>query len=148
MKKYVVLLLFLFVCRVYAAELQVNKITASESISGPSGAVAYSNEVLTTYETYSSTISQDAGGTCTIAYAHGSLVRIMASTNLTITFDNTDYPTNGVNRVGVELFASTNAVSFISATISNATTPTISTTDWTSLFFRKSNTNTVWIGRQ
>ena len=100
------------------------------------------------YQTYSATVDPDAGGTCTIVYASGSLVKITATDGLTtLTFDNTDYPTNGVNRVAVELWAGTNDIGFAIATITNATAPTVSTNDWTSLYFRKSGTNTLWKGR-
>jgi hypothetical protein len=100
------------------------------------------------YQTYTATISPDAGGTCTITYAHGSLVRIAVDTNITLTFDNTDYPTNGINRVGVEILALTNSVAFATSTITNATAPSGFTNGWVSLFFRKANTNTLWKGRQ
>jgi len=99
------------------------------------------------YQTYSATVDPAAGETCTIVYASGSLVKITATNGLTtLTFDNTNYPTNGVNRVAVELWAGTNDIGFASATITNVTAPTISTNDWTSLFFRKSATN-LWYGR-
>jgi hypothetical protein len=94
-------------------------------------------------------VNPDAGGTCTITHAHGSLVRIDAVTNgtFTVTFDNTDFPSNGVNRVGVELWTPTNPVVFDPATITNMTALSISTQTWTSLFFRRVATN-LWQGRQ
>ena len=100
------------------------------------------------YQIYSDTVTPDAGGTCTVTYAKGSLVKISVSTNITLTFDNTAYPTNGVNRVAVEILALTNSVAFATATITNATAPTVSTSSWTSLFFRKSGSDTLWTGRQ
>ena len=99
------------------------------------------------YQAYTTTLAPDAGGTCTITYASGSLVRIAPETNITVTFDNTSYPTNGVNRVGVEIFAPTNSVAFAYDTITNTTAPAISTSSWTSLFFRRVTTN-LWYGRQ
>ena len=100
------------------------------------------------YQAFTATITPDAGGTCTISYASGSLVKIDAVTGgtFTVTFDNTDYPTNGVNRVGLEIWAPTNPVAFDNATITNVTAPTITNT-WASLFFRKVTTN-LWYGRQ
>ena len=99
------------------------------------------------YQPFSSTNTPDAGGTCTIVYASGSLVKIDANTNITLTFDNTAFPTEGVSRVGVEIYSPTNSVAFATATITNATAPTISTSSWTSLFFRRVTTN-LWYGRQ
>ena len=100
------------------------------------------------YQAYSAVISA-VGGTCTVTYASGSLVSITAGTSpTTITFDNTNFPTNGVNRVGVELWAGTNTIAFLTTSITNATAPTISSNAWTDLFFRKAGTNALWKGRQ
>jgi hypothetical protein len=89
------------------------------------------------------------GETCTITIAHGSLVKIEATNGLTtIAFDNAGYSTQGVSRVGVELWAGTNAIGFDSATITNPTAPTISTDAWNSLFFRRTADNAIWEGRQ
>ncbi|MFA5187449.1 MAG: hypothetical protein WC551_13300, partial [Patescibacteria group bacterium] len=112
-----------------------------------SNTVVYTNSLYYPYQQFSSIVTQDAGGTATVNYAHGALVQIVPATNLTITFDNTDYPTNGVNRVGVEVWASTNPVAFVNGVISNVTAPTVSTSAWTSLFFRRVHTN-LWYGRQ
>ena len=101
------------------------------------------------YQPYSSTVYPGAGETCTIAYASGSLVKITATNGLTtLTFDNTGYRTNGVSRVGVELWAGTNAIAFTTATITNAVAPTISTNAWNSLFFRRTDADATWKGRQ
>lgn len=96
-----------------------------------------------------STWMKDEDGTATVTYAAGSLVALVVTNELgvTIAFDNADYPTNGVNRVGLEIWASTNSVAFDAATITNATAPTIYTNRWTSLFFRRVTTN-IWYGRQ
>jgi len=99
------------------------------------------------YQAFTSILTPDDGGTCTVTYASGSLVSIVATNAITITFDNTNYPTNGVNRVGIELWADTNSIAFATATITNATAPTIYTNKPTSLFFRRTTTN-LWYGRQ
>lgn len=99
------------------------------------------------YQAFGTNLLPNDGGTCTITYASGSLICIIANTNITLTFDNTSYPTNGVNRVGVEIWASTNSVAFDAAVISNAVAPTIYTNRWTSMFFRRTATN-LWYGRQ
>ena len=100
------------------------------------------------YQSFTSTNTPDAGGTCTIAYASGSLVKIDANTNITLTFDNTNFPTNGVNRVGVEIWSSTNTVSFLDAIVTNETELVFTNKSPASLFFRKTGTNTLWWGRQ
>jgi hypothetical protein len=109
-----------------------------------------SNALLLPYQTYTASIT-DLGpnGTCSITYAHGSLVKVRptaGSNTIWFTFDNTDYPTNGVNRVRVEYFG-TCVVGFVTATISNSTAPTVSTTGWNKWFFNKSGTNGIWDGR-
>jgi hypothetical protein len=99
------------------------------------------------YQAFSTNLSP-VDGTCTVTYACGSLVQITPSAPITITFDNANYPTNGINRVGVEIWAGTNSIAFDSDTITNATAPIISSNDWASLYFRRTGTNTLWRGRQ
>lgn len=100
------------------------------------------------YQAYTS-VGTVANGTCTVTYASGSLVRLTATGSPTVlTFDNTNFPTSGVSRVAVELWAGTNSITFPTARITNSTAPTISTTDWTSLIFRRSANKSVWTGGQ
>ena len=98
------------------------------------------------YQPYSTNLAA-VNGTCTITYACGSLVKIEASAPVTLTFDNAAYPTSGVSRVGVEIITTT-SVAFATATITNATAPTISATKWNSLFFRRTANEDLWKGRQ
>jgi len=100
-----------------------------------------------TYQEFTGTVTPDDGGTCTVAYANGSLVKIDVSTNITIYFDNAAYPTNGVNRVGLEVWAPTNTVAFVDGNVSNVSDLTFTDKEPASLFFRKTGTNTVWWGR-
>ena len=94
------------------------------------------------------TIIPDAGATATVSYASGPLVQIIATNSpTTITFDNSGYPTSGVCSVDLEIFADTNSIAFVSATITNSTAPTISTSSWTSIFYRRVGTNVLWKGR-
>jgi hypothetical protein len=89
------------------------------------------------------------GETCTVTAAHGSLVAITATNGLTtIEFDNAGYGTQGVSRVGIELWAGTNSIAFDTVSITNPTAPTISTSAWNSLFFRRTADNAKWEGRQ
>ena len=73
-----------------------------------------------------------------------------ATNDTTITFDNTDYPTNGVNRVRIAVFAYTNAIGFDSTVINtNDFAPTIATNtpdSVTDLYFTRTTTN-LWNGR-
>jgi len=94
-------------------------------------------------------VVSDAGGTCTVVYASGPLVQIIASTNTTIHFGTTGYPTTGgVLRVGIELWSGTNAISFNTSSITNPTAMTLNTNAWNSLFFRRNASSTLWTGRQ
>lgn len=98
------------------------------------------------FQKFTATI-EAVDGTATVVYASGSLVRIYCTNDTTLAFDSTDYPTSGVSRVAVELWAGTNSIAFDSTTINtNDFKPTVSTNDWTSLFFRRSGTNS-WTGR-
>jgi hypothetical protein len=91
------------------------------------------------------------GETVTVAYASGSLVKVVATNGLTtITFDNTGYDavgTAGVCRVAVNLWADTNSIAFDDATITNAVAPTIPTNEWKALLFRRIEGG-LWYGRE
>jgi hypothetical protein len=101
------------------------------------------------FEQFSGTITPDAGGTCTIAYAHGSLVQIyQPAMDITLSFDETDYPTTGVSRVGVEIYSLTNSIALDFSTCTNESWATNkSTTGWTTWFFRRVG-NDKFKGRQ
>ncbi len=100
----------------------------------------------TPFQKFTATI-EAVDGTATVSHASGSLVRIYCTNDTTLAFDSTGYPTSGVSRVAVELWAGTNSIAFDSTTINtNDFKPTVSTNDWTSLFFRRSGTNS-WTGR-
>jgi len=98
------------------------------------------------FQEFSSSV-EAVDGTATVVYASGNLVRIEATNDTEITFDNTDFPTNGVNRVWIELLAGAHTITFNEATITNAVAPTPSTENWTSLEFRRTTTN-LWRGVQ
>lgn len=98
------------------------------------------------FQEFSSSV-EAVDGTATVVYASGNLVRIEATNNTEITFDNTDFPTNGVNRVWIELLAGAHTITFNESTITNAVAPTPSTENWTSLEFRRTTTN-LWRGVQ
>jgi len=100
------------------------------------------------YQPYNTIVTPDAGGTCTIAYADGGAIQIDVTTNITIWFDNTAYPTNGINRVAVDVWSLTNTVAFVDANVTNATALIFTNKSPASLFFRKSGTNILWHGRQ
>lgn len=98
------------------------------------------------FQTFTTVASVD--GTCTVSAASGSLVRIVADMDMTlIRFDSSGYSTNGVSRVGVELWAGTNGIVFDAATITNVTAPVVGTDTWTSIQFRRV-ADGLWKGRQ
>ncbi len=101
------------------------------------------------YQAFTGTLAPDAGGTCTVTYGHGSLVKIQnpATNAITLTIPTNGYPDTGVLRVGVEILF-TGSVAFATATITNSTAPTISTSSWNSLFFRRTLNESKWKGRQ
>lgn len=95
------------------------------------------------YQPFTSTVTPDAGGTCTIAYANGNLVQIYRpAKNITLTFNTATYETNGVSYVGVMIYSLTNSISLDYNTCTNDFTgePVKSTTGWTRwLFWRVGN---------
>jgi|GEM_PF-1832235 len=101
------------------------------------------------YQAFTGTLAPDAGGTCTVTYGHGSLVKIQnpATNAITLTIPTNGYPDTGVLRIGVEILF-TGSVAFATATITNSTTPAISTSSWNSLFFRRTVNESKWKGRQ
>lgn len=103
------------------------------------------NALESTYQAFTATITPDAGGTCTIAYADGALVKIdnPATNAITITIPTNGYPVGGVNRIGLELYF-TGSVSLLTATITNSGDVTISSTATNSLFFRRTANAPLW----
>jgi hypothetical protein len=103
------------------------------------------NALESTYQAFTATITPDAGGTCTIAYADGALVKIdnPATNAITITIPTNSYPVGGVNRIGLELYF-TGSVSLLTATITNSGGVTISSTATNSLFFRRTANAPLW----
>jgi len=97
------------------------------------------------YQAFTATITPDAGGTCTIAYANGALVKIdnPATNAITITIPTNNYPVGGVNRIGLELYF-TGSVALLTATITNSGGVTISATATNSLFFRRTANAPLW----
>jgi hypothetical protein len=96
--------------------------------------------------------TNDAGNTgwCNIAYSAGPLVYLAATTDPTVvTFDNSGFAsyTNGVLRVGLEIWPDTNTMGFDTVTITNESV-TIVTGKMNSVFYRRTSTNAVWVGRQ
>lgn len=100
------------------------------------------------FQNYTATNYPGAGETVTVAYANGNLVKVTATNGLTtFAFDNTAYPTAGVSRVAVNLWAGTNGIGFDDGTITNETAPTIPTNAWKGLMFRRIEGG-LWYGRE
>ena len=101
-----------------------------------------------TYAPYSSTNYANSS-TVTVNYAHGGTIKTTLTNNPTVLFFANDYPTNGVNRVSVDVYAGTNITpAFVVGNVTNQTAPVYSNTVPASLIFRKSGTNTLWEGSQ
>ena len=107
--------------------------------------IGLSNRFESTYQAFTATITPDAGGTCTIAYANGALVRIdnPATNAITITIPTNNYPVGGVNRICLELYF-TGSVALATATITNSGEVTPSATATNSLFFRRTADAPLW----
>ncbi len=142
-------------------DMKVRNVTSSNSVAIPrleSDLVTLGGETRTNwpgeydsntaFQGYTATVDPGAGETVTVAYAHGSLVKIVATNGLTtLTFDNAAYPTAGVSRVAINLWAGTNGIGFDSLTITNETAPTIPTNAWKGLMFRRIEGG-LWYGRE
>ena len=99
------------------------------------------------YQPYSAKKVITSTDTLWIGRYDGSLIKIMVSNETaTIAFDNANYSWDGVNRVGVELWAGTNSIAF-DATITNEVEFDINEDGPTSLFFRRTGQEK-WRGRQ
>lgn len=99
-------------------------------------------EILDPFQEY--TFSSAVGGTHTISYSDGGAIQITATSPVTIDF-NSDFPTNGINRVAVDFHTGTNEVSWGSS-ITN-TSILFDTDGVTPVFFRKAG-GSLWTGRQ
>lgn len=87
-----------------------------------------------------------ANGTATVSRATGSHPMLLLTGNTVLAVPITDWPTTGVSRVSLSLWAGTNAVSLLTNTVNYTTTPTISTNDWTTILFRRVGNQSKWKG--
>lgn len=119
------------------SELNQSVIDSEERISNIElSAISPSQPILHTIQVVNGT------GTVSTTY---NLVSLVATSATVITFAN-NFPISGVNRVGIEVYAGTNAITFDTNTVAN-TVLTFSTNGWTSTFFRQVQGG-LWSGRQ
>ena len=86
-----------------------------------------------------------ASGTATVAVATGSQPSLMITSPTVIQLDPTGFPTTGVCRVSLNFYSGTNAVTFATNVVTYATTPTVSTSCWNTVLFRRT-VNCTWKG--
>jgi hypothetical protein len=124
----------------------------STNLSGYNNDAGFLTNIdLPPYQAFTTNLVIGDGGTATVTYACGGLVSIEQTNSFTLTFDRSSYEeyTNGVNRVGVEIYVDTNFdILFDGDTINTNDFEVDASSDgWLSLFFRRTGTN-LWEGRQ
>ncbi len=124
----------------------------STNLSGYNNDAGFLTNIdLPPYQAFTTNLVIGDGGTATVTYACGGLVSIEQTNSFTLTFDRSSYEeyTNGVNRVGVEIYVDTNFdILFDVDTINTNDFEVDASSDgWLSLFFRRTGTN-LWEGRQ
>jgi hypothetical protein len=89
--------------------------------------------------------------TTTITRAMGELIWLTCTSAITkLTFQNTDWDTNGAGRVNVDLYGNNFSIGFDTTVITNSTLLDINTNAniCTPLFFRRPSGGTIWRVRQ
>jgi len=66
--------------------------------------------------------------------------------DVVISVPTSGWPTTGVSRVSLSLKAGAHSVTFLTNTVDYASTPTISTNDWTTILFRRTGDQAKWKG--
>ncbi len=96
------------------------------------------------YEEYTANLTQ-SGATLSISKTNGTVLYVTITSSCIVGFES-DYETNGVNRVSIDFYTGTNTVTWDTNTVAN-TYISFSTNGITSTFFRKSG-DQKWAGRQ
>ena len=97
------------------------------------------------YYTPFSSIITPAGGTATVSVAAGFQPSLTITSPTVIQLDPAGFPTTGVCRVSLNFYSGTNAVTFATNVVTYATTPTVSTSCWNTILFRRA-ANCIWRG--
>lgn len=131
----------------------VNSLSAASALTGgvvvatgPNGFVgsAYNLTNWPVYTPFTGVVTP-ASGTATVAVAVGAMPSLTITSPTVIQLDPTGFPTTGVCRVSLNFYSGTNAVTFATNVVTYATTPTVSTSCWNTVLFRRT-VNCIWRG--
>jgi hypothetical protein len=87
-----------------------------------------------------------ANGTAVVTRATGAQPRLVLSGATVLSVPTAGWPTTGVARVSLSLWAGSNSVLLLTDTVIYAETPDIATNDWTTLMFRRVGNQVKWEG--
>lgn len=93
------------------------------------------------YQPWTSTIVP-VNGTATVVRAHGLYPKLELSGKTVIAIDSDTYPTGGTSAVKLSLFAGANEVELNEENVMYAEPIEISDTEWTTIYFERTSTNT------
>lgn len=85
-------------------------------------------------------------GTATVTRATGADPVLVLTDDVVISVPTTGWPTTGVSRVSLSLWAGSHSVTLLTNTVEYSSTPTISTNDWTTILFRRTGDQAKWKG--
>ena len=93
-----------------------------------------------------SAVITPVNGTATVTRATGAEPMLTLADDVVISVPTTGWPTTGVSRVSLSLWAGANSVTLLTNTVEYSSTPTISTNDWTTILFRRTGDQEKWRG--
>ena len=102
-------------------------------------------ETLDPWIDWSATITP-VNGTATVTRATGADPVLVLTDDVVLSVPTTGWPTTGVARVSLSLWAGTHSVTLLTNTVEYSSTPTISTNDWTTILFRRTGNQSKWKG--
>lgn len=130
------------------AGLWIGETNMATTLSGyaTTGAVAaVQAEVADPWIDWSATITP-VNGTATVTRATGADPVLVLTDDVVISVPTTGWPTTGVSRVSLSLWAGSHSVTLLTNTVEYSSTPTISTNDWTTILFRRTGDQAKWKG--
>ena len=110
----------------------------------PAGVLAASLTNWPVYAPFTGVVTP-ASGTATVAVAVGAMPSLTITSPTVIQLDPTGFPTTGVCRVSLNFYSGTNAVTFATNVVTYSATPTVSTSCWNTVLFRRT-VNCIWRG--
>jgi hypothetical protein len=124
---------------------ETNMATTLSAYATTGAVAAVQAEVVDPWIDWSAIITP-VNGTATVTRATGAEPMLVLTDDVVISVPTDNWPTTGVSRVSLSLWAGSHSVTLLTNTVEYSSTPTISTNDWTTILFRRTGDQAKWKG--